>query len=255
MARKPKGPPEKPSKAYLVSFGDTMTALLAFFIVLNSFAKEQTGSNMYSGTGSFVNAMSSIGLPGGAMGNRSKQVIQKKSPSPVYAVQSPEENRDPGQRDGPDQDPDDHRIIDRQMEGFKRFLSNVNKDFDVNELPPTRSQIVFDSFEKFRRPQDGQLQPPLQKDAIQIASEAIMRLGREDFRLEIVVWANIPSQIGLKKAMVIASGIQQQIESIFNLTDDQKSRFCVTAKPWLFSDAARPKASFVISRINVDESP
>lgn len=255
MARKPKGPPEKPSKAYLVSFGDTMTALLAFFIVLNSFAKEQTGSNMYSGTGSFVNAMSSIGLPGGAMGKRSKQVIQKKAPSPVYAVRSPEEDRDPNQRAGPDEDPDDHRIIDRQMENFKRFLSDVNKDFDVNELPPTQSQIVFDSFEKFRRPQDGVYLQPLQKDAIQIASEAIMRLGRADFRLEIVVWANIPSQVGLSKAMNIASGIQKQIESIFTLTDQQKSRFTVTAKPWLFSDAARPKVSFVISRIDLDESP
>ncbi|MCA9059275.1 MAG: hypothetical protein KDA85_12285, partial [Planctomycetaceae bacterium] len=29
-----------PSQAYLLSFGDTMTALLAFFIVLNSLAKE-----------------------------------------------------------------------------------------------------------------------------------------------------------------------------------------------------------------------
>lgn len=253
MARKPKAPPEKPSKAYLVSFGDTMTALLAFFIVLNSFAKEQTGSNMYSGTGSFVNAMSSIGLPGGALGKRSKQVIQKKAPAPVYAVASPDVDKDPNLRDGPDEDPDNHRIIDRQMENFKRFLSNVNKDFEVNEMEPTRSQIVFDSFENLRKPEEGQPHHPLQKDAIQIASEAIMRLGRADFRLEIVVWANMPGKVSLEKAMQNASAIQNQIESIFTLTPDQQARFNVTAKPWLFADAIRPRMSFVISRIDVGE--
>ena len=31
-------------RAYLVSYGDTMTALLAFLIVLYTFAKEQTGA-------------------------------------------------------------------------------------------------------------------------------------------------------------------------------------------------------------------
>ena len=54
MAKKQKRVPSGPSNAYLVSFGDTMTALLAFFIVLNSLATEQTGANLYSGTGSFV---------------------------------------------------------------------------------------------------------------------------------------------------------------------------------------------------------
>ena len=51
MARKKKLP-EPPSKAYLISFGDTMTALLAFFIVLNSLAQEQTGAKLHAGTGS-----------------------------------------------------------------------------------------------------------------------------------------------------------------------------------------------------------
>ena len=64
MVKKKKTPPAAPSKAYLISFGDTMTALLAFFIVINSLAREQTGANLYTGTGSFVNAMNASGLPG-----------------------------------------------------------------------------------------------------------------------------------------------------------------------------------------------
>ena len=93
MSRKKKAPPAPPSKAYLVSFGDTMTALLAFFIVLNSFAKDQTGANMHSGTGSFVNAVSSIGLPGVSPGNRSHLVVEKKAAAPIYAVSDPDKDR------------------------------------------------------------------------------------------------------------------------------------------------------------------
>ena len=50
MARK-KEPDKGPSQAYLISFGDTMTTLLAFFIVLCSMAEDQTGANLYSGNG------------------------------------------------------------------------------------------------------------------------------------------------------------------------------------------------------------
>ena len=78
MPRK-KTPISKPSKAYLISFGDTMTALLAFFIVLNAFAKEQTGANMYAGTGSFMSAKRTIALSGGEPGDRSRLLITKKA--------------------------------------------------------------------------------------------------------------------------------------------------------------------------------
>ena len=86
MSGRKKRESSAPSKAYLVSFGDTMTALLAFFIVLNSLAKEQTGANMHSGTGSFVNAFSSTGLPGHLSGSRSSDVIQQEAQKPIYAI-------------------------------------------------------------------------------------------------------------------------------------------------------------------------
>lgn len=254
MARKKKGPPEKPSKAYLVSFGDTMTALLAFFIVLNSFAKEQTGANMYSGTGSFVHAMNNVGLPGGSPINASELVTQKKAASPLYCVENknPTE-KDPDNRFGPDKDPDKGRVIDRQTENFKRFLNDVSKEFDVNEEPPTQSQVVFDSFEKFRRPENGGDKLPLQQNGIRLASEAIMKLGRADFELEIVIWADMPAKVSMVKAVKIAAAVQDQIDKLFRLTEAQQKRLSVSAKPWLFADAARPKASFIISRLDLSD--
>lgn len=249
MARKPKKPVEKPSKAYLVSFGDTMTALLAFFIVLNSFAKEQTGANMHSGTGSFMNSSTSIGLPGGVIGDRTRMMVPKEKPSPIYAVESNKPKSTMQDRLGPDDEPDQKRIIDRQTENFKRFLTNIARDFKVDETPPTRSQIVFDSFEKFEKSEE--FGTSINQKSIRLISEAILKLGRDDFKLEIVVWANMPS----KRSLVVASGkaisIRKQVLKLFRLSERQKKRFTVSAKPWLFSDAARPKVSFVVSKLDL----
>lgn len=249
MARK-KIPISKPSKAYLISFGDTMTALLAFFIVLNAFAKEQTGANMYAGTGSFMSPKATIALSGGEPGDRSRLLVPKKAPSPIYAVHSENVEKDLKAHFGPDEEGDKELIIDRQTEEFKRFLTNIGREFDVDELPPTRSQIVFDSFENLQRIEEGKVREPLQKDAIQLASSAITKLARDDFSLEIVVWARMPSKGCLIEAMDSAEAIRNQIDRSFRLNEAVKSRMNVSAKPWLFSNSTRPRISFVISRLD-----
>ena len=257
MSRKKKPPSAKPSKAYLVSFGDTMTALLAFFIVLNSFAKDQTGANMHSGTGSFVNAISSIGLPGTKPGKRTHLMVQKKAPAPLYAVHAPDENTDAPGRLGPDREPDQMRIIDRQTDEFKRFLAEVARQHEVQEQLPTRGQIVLDSFEKLRKQDQASSSTadkawqPLQKNAIEVASEAISQLARPEFELEIVVWASLPSSTSLKRTMATAAAIEKQIDSSFRLDQFQQSKISFSAKPWLFVDAKRPKVSFILSRLDL----
>ena len=56
---------EKPGvPAYLMSFGDMMTLILTFFILLVSMASEQKAGFVEAGTGSFVEAINSLGLPG-----------------------------------------------------------------------------------------------------------------------------------------------------------------------------------------------
>lgn len=244
MSRKVKPPPSKPSKAYLVSFGDTMTALLAFFIVLNSLAKDQTGANMYTGTGSFVQAMTTIGLPGKSPGDRSDQLVVKSAPSPLYAVPSEKKlENDPGR--GPDDSDDGKRVINRQAENFQRFLSEMEYQFQVNEGNATQSQVVFDSFENLNTDSEDILGPR----AIEIASDAISQLTNEQIELEVIVWANMPSPLALKKAMSKAQKIQAQLDRSFNFRGDQRQRVTASAKPWLFVDAKRPRASFVLSRL------
>ncbi|MFK7765623.1 MAG: flagellar motor protein MotB [Mariniblastus sp.] len=250
MARKQKDPPAPPSKAYLVSFGDTMTALLAFFIVLNSFAKEQTGANMHTGTGSFVNAVSSSGLPGSFSGKRSNLTVEKKDAAPVYAFGDPDQVQDHQKRLGPDEDPDDNPIKDRQTDEFKRFLTQMSKEFEVVEQAPTKKQIVLDSFEKFERQKGDRAYFPMKEQAIRVASEAITKLLNGDYEIDVVVWAKMPSRLAMKEAMEKSLAIQNQIDNAFLLSKSQRSRLTFSAKPWLFSDAKRPKMSFVLSRMD-----
>ena len=83
MAKKIKPPDELPSKAWLMSFGDTMTTLLAFFLVLCSMAENQTGMNLYVGTGSFISSLESGGLSGVFPGDKSSRAIWHSATSPT----------------------------------------------------------------------------------------------------------------------------------------------------------------------------
>ena len=132
-------------------------------------------------------------------GDRTHLTIEKKSPAPLYAVHADDEDRDSPGRLGPDSEQDQERIIDRQTDEFKRFLAEINRQHAVKEELPTKSQVVLDSFEQLRKQggrrgdsdRDGAWKP-LQENAIEVASQAISQLLRQDFELEIVVWAASP---------------------------------------------------------------
>ena len=200
---------------------------------------------MYTGTGSFVQAMKSIGIPGDSPGDRSDQLVTKKAPAPLYAVPSKKTlENDPGL--GPDETDDGRRVINRQAENFQRFLSEMEYQFQVNEDQPTQSQVVFDSFENLNTGAENILGP----HAIQIASDAISQLTNEQIQLEVIVWANMPSPLALRKAMEKARQIQAQLDRSFIFRGDQRQRVTASAKPWLFFDAKRPRMSFVLSRLD-----
>ncbi|HMP80857.1 MAG TPA: flagellar motor protein MotB [Pirellulaceae bacterium] len=248
MSRKPKPPPKKPSKAYLVSFGDTMTALLAFFIVLNSLAKDQTGANMYTGTGSFVRAFKRTGSEGNRWGTRSDQNIPRVAPSPVYAIPSPKRDENDRREKGPDQTDNGERVINRREEDFQRFLTEMRFHFQVNQAETTQSQIVFDSFERLGSGSDNILGP----NAMQIVSDAIGQLANRQFEIEIVVWSVSPNELELQRAMDQALQIESYLDRVFRFRNDQRNRFSIAAKPWLFVDAKRPKMSVILSRLQSD---
>lgn len=66
MAKR-KGPKEDPpasAPAYMVSFGDMMTIMLTFFILLCSYSTTRMAGFVADGIGSFRNSVNALGMPG-----------------------------------------------------------------------------------------------------------------------------------------------------------------------------------------------
>ncbi len=243
MSKRKKLEPSVPSKAYLVSFGDTMTALLAFFIVLNSLAKEQTGANMHSGTGSFVNAFSSAGQPGHLSGERSSEVLQQNSQAPIYALAENMEDKS-DKNIGPDDEDELTRVIDRDKEQFQKFLAELDSQLDLSALPKIKNQVVFDSFE----PPDRET-GKLSFHAVKLISQAVTKLREPNMTMEIVLWADIPNASGLKRKMDKSIEVRKEVESSFWMKANQKTRIKYRVKPWLFADAKRPYLSIILAEV------
>jgi flagellar motor protein MotB len=242
MARKQKPIDAGPSKAYLVSFGDTMTALLAFFIVLNSLATEQTGANMHAGTGSFVNAFSKSGTPGGKPGNRSADMIQQTHQAPIYGLAKNLSKNEPDGTVGPDDSEEKERVINREKEEFQKFLQTIEESFGLDTKQPVINQVVTDSFQPFER-KTGKMS----EHATQIAADLIPKLRRDGSQLEIIIWASMPSKSEVKRKLSKSLEVRTEMESLFWIKPAMKSKIRYTVKPWLFSDAKRPVISFVMS--------
>jgi len=83
MARRKKKPEPKKrgAPAYMTSFADMMTLMLTFFILLVAFAQEQRSELMAAGTGSFINALDSLGLPGLLPGGRRSVILGTVPPN------------------------------------------------------------------------------------------------------------------------------------------------------------------------------
>lgn len=241
MSKRKKLAPSVPSKAYLVSFGDTMTALLAFFIVLNSLAKEQTGANMHSGTGSFVNAFASSGSPGDLAGDRSSEMLQQEAQKPIYALA--ENLQDSEKKIGPDDENERQRIINREKEAFQKFLAQLEKQLDLKTLRSIENQVVFDSFER-PDPKTGKLS----LHAVKLISESVNKLRDPDVTMEIILWADMPSASSLGRKMNQSNDLRDEVERTFWMRSDQKSRIRYRVKPWLFTDAKRPYLSVVLGK-------
>ncbi len=247
MARPEKPEEPGPSKAYLVSFGDTMTALLAFFIVLNSLAEEQSGANLYSGSGSFVQTTATFRAPGNTHGDTQKTAVPLQTPGPLYIVPPDEETPSDKIASGPDENDDGISIIDREREDFERFVNKLDRYTSVSEMPEATAEVVFDYFNKLKAET-----PRLDATYRRALGEILPLCFKKDHRVEIIVWAGTPHPNAWARAANTAIDVEHELTKMGNLQPEQLARISFTGKPWIDSVARRPVISVVINRVDAN---
>lgn len=233
-----------PSKAYLLSFGDTMTALCAFFIVLNSLAKEQTGANLHAGTGSFARSLQSFGVPGVAPGDESARAAHFPETSPLYTVSDPDGGPPDPNGTGPDENADLLRVIDREKEDFERFLNEIGRFAEVSPEVTSAGEMTFDIFNKL-----GEAPPYLTGKTVDAFAEVASHARNPDYRVHVIVWATTPSRTAWARATKQAAGILSEFTQKANLDATSRERVTAVGRPWLFSDVKRPVFSIVVRRM------
>jgi hypothetical protein len=230
-----------PNKGYLVSFGDTMTALLAFFIVLNSLAEDQTGAKLYAGTGSFAVAISGFGMTNRQSSKRASVVVQKQATSPIYGIAEVDDSENVPSLD---LERNRQRVIDQEREQWERFLNEIDHRYGVQPLPRIQSQVAFDVFDRIpaRRPRLS--------DTERMAFSDLLPLLRHDnYRVAVVVWATTPNQSAWERAMHQAKEIRTELVELGQLRPDEQQRLVAMARPWHDADKKRPSMSLLVLKL------
>lgn len=244
MARCKENCPSGPNNAYLISFGDTMTALLAFFIVLNSLAEEQTGANMHSGTGSFMKSVDKFGLQGKVKSELSAQAFQHNAISPKYIVGddgTPERGAT-----GPDEDGDNGRIVNRAKDDYNRFLQSLRQVNSLTQDTDVSGEVSFDVLESFPPSSTGTLINAELKAAL---NGVAPMLRRNDYAVEIVVWTRMPSQKAWTRSLGTAQRLHKEAVNLLRLPPNQMARVTSVAQPWISKTVKRPTVSVTLRRL------
>jgi hypothetical protein len=225
------------SLAWMVSYADMATILLAMFIVLSTCSKDQTGLTLYHGTGSFDRATQSFGLPG-LMPN-SLRMVSLSNSGPSHSFPPPAEWK---KNQGPDPNTPD-RVIDSEEERFQYFLTELGHALPVNKLPRPMGQATMDLFEPLDR------NPPYLKEFHRQNILPLLPLLRnKQIQIQVVVWAGIPVDSAIVRSATQANGIVDALTASTALTPAERSRLVGVGQCWRYRDVRRPVVSFVVTR-------
>jgi hypothetical protein len=245
MAAKKPPPSGGPSKLYLLSFGDCMTSLLAFFIILTSLAQDQTGVDLYVGTGSFVQALDSYGLPGVFPRDRSKLDHQADTCTPQYAVGGDDVKKPNDEQSESDPNKPPRRVLDRELESFERMIFELERRYDVNALPKMQGRVEFDVFEPL-----NSKSPRLPQGARQILAQVVPLLKIGLHEVEIIVWATTPRRTAWQRAVRESALLRGEAIAMAQLPDAEQHRLKASGRAWPVPDARRPVMTVVVTRID-----
>jgi Membrane MotB of proton-channel complex MotA/MotB len=236
------------SLAWMMSYADMATILLAMFIVLSTFAKDQTGISLYYGTGSFQAAIASFGVPG--LMAQSSTVVPLNAPGPQHTLASqgssevgpePSIALDKDASGAPQTTPD--RVIDGEQENFQRFLGEMDRHFKTAKLPRTAGQTALDFYEKLGK------QPPYVTALQQEQLAPLLPLLRQNgYRMQVIVWAGIPRDTATSRAAEEAADVADELAASAGLDATARRRLIAVGQSWPYRDVLRPAMSVVVTR-------
>jgi len=219
-----------------------MTALLAFFIVLNFLASEQTGANLYSGTGSFIQATDSLGVPGIFPHGQSSHAVQLKTSSPLYRV--PDDSDGTKRGSGPDEEDENLYVRDREMDNFERMLNELERLHSRAQEDEIAGEVTFDRHKKLPIKS-----PYLDESLKQLLIELRPHLNKENTEAELIVWTPTPSAGAWERSARVAADIQREAIRNLQLNPKQSTRVLSSSRQWSSKELDRPVLSVVIRRV------
>jgi hypothetical protein len=236
------------SLAWMMSYADMATILLAMFIVLSTFAKDQTGISLYYGTGSFRAAVANFGLPG-LMPN-SSQVVTLQAPGPQHTLPAQDGGElGPDSRAAKDKDTDGptgslpERVIDSEVENFQRFLGEMDRHFKTAKLPRTAGQTALDFYEKLNTKA-----PFLSTSQQEQISPLLPLLRQNGYRMEVIVWAGIPKDTATTRSAEEAADVAEELATGAGLDPEARGRLIAVGQSWPYRDVQRPVMSVIVTR-------
>lgn len=238
------------ANAWMMSYADMATILLAMFIVLSTFAQDQSGISLYYGTGSFRAAVTSFGLPG--LTSNSSQVVPLKAPGPQHTLPSqgadaagpsPHNARDLERGSGSSGSASP-RIIDAEEENFQNFLKDMDRNFPTAKQPRSGRQTSLDFFDK---PEKA---PPYLTDSQREQIAPLLALVRRsnNYRMQLIIWAGTPRDTAIARSANQAADIVADLAANAGLDADARKRFIAVGQSWPYSDVQRPAMSVVVTR-------
>ena len=134
--------PKEGIPAWIISFTDMVTLLLAFFVLLQAFAHEQHPELFHAGQGSFNDAIKNLGLPCWLHGI---QTMGKRDFLIKRHAAEPDEPKKEKQKDKPDVVDAEEERIQRAFQMLKKNMDSTSDNLKLKTIRVIATPIKFSS--------------------------------------------------------------------------------------------------------------